>query len=71
MRIKWNINNPPDEREYYLITNQYGRIMIGYWNNINPLGNEGFSFHWDVPGDPYSEVVAWMPLPEPYSVTNM
>ena len=64
MKIKWRTDNPPEEVEEYLITNQYGTLEMADWTNKRSFSSEAGRWHWNAPM--YSKVVAWMPLPEPY-----
>ena len=67
MKLKWNPKyvSPPKEESKYLITDQYGNIDIAHWHDRNYLGEYGKGeFRWYA--GQYQEVVAWMPLPEPY-----
>ena len=46
-------------RRYYLVQNEYGDMMVCSWN-----GREWEQIYQLEPTD--GEIVAWMPLPEPY-----
>lgn len=49
----------PEEREVVLITNDKGNVRYGQFR-----GTRGKYWHWK--GNTLEEVIAWMPLPEPY-----
>lgn len=73
MRIGWtkNLNwdkatYPPEVEDQYLVTTTRGRLMIARWTNIYWFGHAVESdWHWELE-TPYDEVLAWMPLPNPY-----
>jgi hypothetical protein len=60
--------NPPEEAKRYWICTDGGYQCQCRWTNVNYF-LDGLTTDWkwhfmDIPQ--YSEVVAWMPLPEPY-----
>lgn len=65
MTLKWRTDKPPDEKAEYLVTLSTGRLDICWWTDTTLGGRSGDKFHWLEPL--YSKVVAWLPLPEPYS----
>lgn len=69
MRIAWRTDNPPEERDQYLVTYDNGCIDICRWTNENRFwSNETTNWHWR--SAQYCKVVAWMPLPEPYKAES-
>lgn len=66
MRIGWRTDNPPDEKEEYLVQVEDAYMVVGVWTNVNPIWTDlTTDWHWShIPQ--YSNVIAWMPLPEPY-----
>ena len=46
-------------RKYYLIQDEYGDMHVAYLNNVGWIHMDSFKAI-------HSEVIAWMPLPEPY-----
>lgn len=65
MRIEWRTDNPPEEREIYLVTYEDGSLDICQWTNVNMFWtNLVTNWHWQPA--PYCKVVAWMPLPHAY-----
>ena len=66
MRDKWYTNeNPPEEKEDYMITDDYGDIQIAHWTNSSIIGHGTTEWHW-VGLVQFTHVIAWRPLPEPY-----
>ena len=61
-------DEPPKHKKTYWICTDGGYQCECRWTNVNPFWTDlTTDWHWcigDVPQ--YSEVVAWMPLPEPY-----
>lgn len=69
MRIGWRTENPPDEKEEYLVQYDIGSMDIATWTNVNPFWtNKTTDWHWNKAQ--YCKVIAWMPLPEPYKGGN-
>lgn len=66
MRIGWRTDNPPNEKDEYLVQIEDANMVVGVWTNVNPFWTDRTTdWHWcHIPQ--YSTVVAWMPLPEPY-----
>ena len=66
MRIGWRTDKPPDEKEEYLVQVEDAYMVVGVWTDVNPIWTDlTTDWHWSrIPQ--YSNVVAWMPLPEPY-----
>ena len=55
-----------EKKTYWICTNTGDQCECRWTNNVYGLGESG-RWGWsvfDIP--PYTEVVAWMPLPEPY-----
>ena len=67
MKIKWNVGNPPKEEEEYLVTTIHGHLYVAEWTNIGIFAENEDDWHWRS-NNMYLNVVAWMPLPEPYIV---
>lgn len=65
MRIGWRTDDPPKEKEDYLVQYDGGGMDIARWTNVNPIWTTLITgWHWNAAQ--YCKVVAWMPLPEPY-----
>lgn len=65
MRIEWRTDNPPEEREQYLVTYEGGGMDICAWTNENRFWSDMTAdWHWNA--RPYCRVAAWMPLPNEY-----
>lgn len=66
MRIGWRTDNPPNEKDEYLVQIEDANMVVGVWTNVNPFWTDRTTdWHWC--GLPqFAKVVAWMPLPEPY-----
>lgn len=65
MRIGWRTDDPPEEKDHYLVQYDAGSMDVAYWTNTNPFWtNLTTDWHWV--RAQYCKVVAWMPLPEPY-----
>ena len=69
MRIGWKTDNPPCEEDYYLVQYKGGSMDVAYWTNTNPICTD-FKTTWHWRCAQYCEVVAWLPLPEPYKETT-
>lgn len=66
MKIGWKTDNPPDGYDNYLVQYEGGEYDIAYWSDVNPFWvHQKTDWHWSGTV-PYSKVIAWMPLPEPY-----
>ena len=65
MRIGWRTDNPPEEKGDYLVTYKSGDMDIARWTNDSFFW-QGKTTIWHWVCAQYCEVVAWMPLPEPY-----
>lgn len=62
MRYKWMTGNPPNVEEKYLVQLDDGEFAISKWTRYQNYEE----WHWSfVP--PFTNVVAWMFLPEPYA----
>lgn len=59
---------PEEEKKSYLVCTDAGYLHQCRWTNINPFWpNLTTTWHWNIFDIPqYSEVIAWMSLPEPY-----
>lgn len=67
MRIGWRTDNPPKEKEQYLVQYDIGILDVATWTNVNPFWTTlTTDWHWNAAQ--YCKVVAWMPLPELYRV---
>ena len=66
MRIGWRTDEPPCEKEEYLVQLETGGMVVGTWTNANPFWTDlTTDWHWThLPQ--FAKVVAWMPLPEPW-----
>ena len=60
--------NPPEGGKEYLIQTDTGYMCTCRWTNVNHFWTDlTTDWHWHIMDIPqYSNVVAWMPLPEPY-----
>lgn len=70
-RVKWisvKERLPEEKNEKYWICTDTGYQCECRWTNVNPFWSHlETDWHWNIVDIPqYSEVVAWMPLPEPY-----
>ena len=66
MRIGWNIDNPPSEKEEYLVQYESGDMDIAEWTNVNPFWpNLTTNWHWTRVSQ-FDKVVAWQFLPEKF-----
>ena len=71
MRIAWHTEeDPPKETEYYLVTYTSGYMDICKWTDASYLGGHKYKTDWHWITAQYCEVVAWMPLPEPYKAES-
>ena len=66
MRVEWRTDNPPKEKDEYLVTYDCGTMDICWWTNTNMFWPDQESAEWYWLTKPYSKVVAWMPLPKAY-----
>lgn len=67
MRDKWYRNSPPPECEKYLITDDCGNLQVAYWTDNSPITGEPSNVWRWIGLIRYTHVIAWRPLPEPYS----
>ena len=60
---------PEEEPNTYWVCTHNGCQCECRWTNVNPFWSyETTDWHWNTADIPqYTEVVAWMPLPEPYN----
>lgn len=66
MKLEWRTDNPPEEIEKYLVTDDSGELQIATWTNEYYLGHKIIGeWHWVC--EQYTKVVAWLPLPNPYA----
>ena len=66
MRIGWNTENPPAEKEEYLVQYESGDMDIAEWTNTNPFWSDRTTdWHWNRVNQ-YDKVIAWHYLPEKY-----
>lgn len=63
---------PEEENKRYWICTDAGYQCECRWTNVNHIWtNLTTDWHWHIMDVPqYSEVIAWMPLPEPYKVES-
>jgi hypothetical protein len=54
----------PEKSGLYLVTTPFDRLMPVHSRYFNKRGEQSEQSFWS--GHPMNEVVAWMPLPEPY-----
>lgn len=54
---------PPEERGYYLITDDLGRVVEALWFRFFKGNIWGF---FELDGEEFITTSAWMPLPAPY-----
>lgn len=59
---------PQEEKKTYWVCTDTGYQCECRWTNVNHLWTDlTTDWHWHIMDIPrYTEVVAWMPLPEPY-----
>ena len=64
---------PKEIYDSYWVCTDSGHQCECRWTNINPFwANLTTAWHWNIFDIPqYSQVVAWMPLPEPYMEAYM
>lgn len=62
--VIWHTENPPKKENYYLVTNEGGNLAICLWTDLF-YGQKTGSWFWQA--ETYQKIVAWMPLPEPYT----
>lgn len=55
---------PQEDCGIYITTHEDGSVQVHSYSKTH-----GFTYNWDV-SKPKSEVIAWMPLPEPYKEDN-
>lgn len=69
MILDWRTDNPPEEKSTYLVTDDSGHLQIAIWTNEMHFGRTFIcDWHWQC--QQYTHVVAWLPLPRPYKVTE-
>ena len=69
MKIGWRTDNPPEEKEEYLVYYTHGGYDVAKWTNANPFWARGTtSWHWICAQ--HCKVAAWMPLPEPFNMED-
>ena len=63
---------PEDENKAYWVCTDTGYQCECRWTNVNPIWTDlTTDWHWNIFDVPqYTKVVAWMPLPKAYEVTE-
>ncbi len=63
---------PENEHKVYWVCTDTGYQCECRWTNVNPIWTDlTTDWHWNIFDTPqYTKVVAWMPLPKAYEVTE-